>query len=397
MEKEQMEITPQDIIEKEFRVKFRGFDMAEVDSFLEEIAESFFKLTEENTLLNEKILALQQDLETAESTAPQRQVELPAELGDILEDLKQDTTTISAELTGLKQERQTFDALKEKLEKGIASLQEAGAEMMSGPQAELPGDLADTLEAYKQSSAAIAAELTALKEDRKTFDALKKSFEEVISAAKETASSLSPQAGSAEIPADLTKTLEDFMQGTATIAVELAALKQEFGKLSGMREEIKNELQEQLSTFFAGHEAKSSPASGEGIPAAQKSTAATPPLRKKEKLVVARIEKEPEGYVEDSRLPNYRQEEEAAVEGDDLEFLSEDDILDVDKLRGIFQSVLDEGMSDVHESPESDEAAADLLFLDDDDLSQDEHEPEVTFSLDDYETDTQKKDKPKSV
>ena len=69
-----MEITPQDIIDKEFRVKFRGFDMAEVDAFLEEVAESFFKLTEENTLLNEKVLALQEDLETVDSMAPQGQV-----------------------------------------------------------------------------------------------------------------------------------------------------------------------------------------------------------------------------------------------------------------------------------------------------------------------------------
>ena len=31
-----MKMTPQDIIDKEFRTKFRGFDMAEVDIFLEE-------------------------------------------------------------------------------------------------------------------------------------------------------------------------------------------------------------------------------------------------------------------------------------------------------------------------------------------------------------------------
>ena len=52
MEQQEIKITPQDIIDKEFRVKFRGFDMAEVDSFLEEVAENLFKLTEENTVLN---------------------------------------------------------------------------------------------------------------------------------------------------------------------------------------------------------------------------------------------------------------------------------------------------------------------------------------------------------
>ena len=78
--------------------------------------------------------------------------------------------------------------------------------------------------------------------------------------------------------------------------------------------------------------------------------------------------------------------------------MSEDDILDVDKLRGIFQSVLDEGTSDVHDSREGDDATADLLFLYDDDLMQDEHEPEVTFSLDENEADKkQNYGKPKSV
>ncbi|MDH3543288.1 MAG: DivIVA domain-containing protein, partial [Desulfobulbaceae bacterium] len=190
-----MEITPQDIIDKEFRVKFRGFDMAEVDAFLEEVAESFFKLTEENTLLNEKVLALQEDLETLGSMAPQGQVELPAELGNILEDLKQDTSTISVELAAMKQDRQTIDSLKEKLEKFIASFQEAGAEMASQHQTEFPADLADTLEKFKQSSTAIGAELNLLKEDRQSFDLLKKNFAEIIHSAKATVSSMAAGQG----------------------------------------------------------------------------------------------------------------------------------------------------------------------------------------------------------
>jgi DivIVA domain-containing protein len=230
MEKEVMEITLQDIIDKEFRVKFRGFDMAEVDAFLEEVAESFFKLTEENTLLNEKVLALQQDLETAGSMAPQGQVELPSELGNILEDLKQDTTAISVELATIKQDRQ------EKLEKFIASLQESNAEMAARPQVEFPAELAGTLEKFKQSSTAIAAELSVLKEDRKSFDLLKNSFAETVRSVKETASSLTPGQGHAALPADLSKTLEDFKQGTKTIGADLAALKQEVGAISGMRE-----------------------------------------------------------------------------------------------------------------------------------------------------------------
>jgi DivIVA domain-containing protein len=398
MEKEVMEITLQDIIDKEFRVKFRGFDMAEVDAFLEEVAESFFKLTEENTLLNEKVLALQQDLETAGSMAPQGQVELPSELGNILEDLKQDTTAISVELATIKQDRHTIGSLKEKLEKFIASLQESNAEMAARPQVEFPAELAGTLEKFKQSSTAIAAELSVLKEDRKSFDLLKNSFAETVRSVKETASSLTPGQGHAAIPADLSKTLEDFKQGTKTIGADLAALKQQVGAISGMREEIKRELQEQLSAHFAGLDAKLSAVSGKGTPAALKSKAPPPVPGKKEALLTAEIIEGPEGHEEDSRLPDYREEDDAAFAEDDLQFLTEDDILDVDKLRGIFQSVLDEDAGDAHDSREGDDVTADLLFLDDDDLMQDEHEPEVTFSLDENETDKkQNSGKPKSV
>jgi len=41
-----MEITPLDIQNRQFRVKFRGFDVKEVDAFLEQVAEAFRVLTE---------------------------------------------------------------------------------------------------------------------------------------------------------------------------------------------------------------------------------------------------------------------------------------------------------------------------------------------------------------
>jgi len=48
-------ITPLDIQEKQFTVKFRGFDVREVDGFLEETAGVFESLTNENNKLREKI------------------------------------------------------------------------------------------------------------------------------------------------------------------------------------------------------------------------------------------------------------------------------------------------------------------------------------------------------
>lgn len=59
-----MTITQQEILDKQFNVRFRGFDQTEVDTFLEEVAEGFLKLVEENRSLQEKINAL--DLENLE-------------------------------------------------------------------------------------------------------------------------------------------------------------------------------------------------------------------------------------------------------------------------------------------------------------------------------------------
>lgn len=320
---EEMKITPQDIIDKEFRVKFRGFDMAEVDTFLEEAAENFFKLIEENTLLNEKVLALQQNLEIVASAGPRGQVELPAELGNILEDLKQDTTTLSADIAALKQDRQTFGSLREKLEHALVSLQKSVAIMTSQPQVEFPADLSRTLAAFKN--------------------------------------------------------------GTETIGAELAVLKQEVGTISGIREEIKKELQEQLSSHFEGLDTKLSLVRDRTVPGAPQLKAAAPAPEKKETLLAAEIIEEPEGPEEDSRIPAYQEEDDEDSGEGGLEFMSEDDILDVDKLRSIFQSVLDEDVSSGHNSGERDDATADLLFLEDD-LVEDEHEPEVTISLDENET-----------
>jgi cell division initiation protein len=43
-----MKITPVDIQQQQFRVRFRGFDVREVDSFLQQIADEFKTLTAEN-------------------------------------------------------------------------------------------------------------------------------------------------------------------------------------------------------------------------------------------------------------------------------------------------------------------------------------------------------------
>jgi len=50
-----MKTTPIDIRDQQFKVRFRGFDILEVDAFLEKIAEAFESLQLENGSLHKKI------------------------------------------------------------------------------------------------------------------------------------------------------------------------------------------------------------------------------------------------------------------------------------------------------------------------------------------------------
>ena len=383
-----MNITPQDIIDKEFRVKFRGFDMVEVDTFLEEVAEFFFKLNEENTRLNEKVLTLQENMDSGGMIAPQGQMELPAELGNFLEELKQDTAAISAELVSLKQDRSLFVSLEKNIKEAVASLQKATSIIPTQSQTELPADLSSIMEEFKKGSEAINAELVALKEDRHALDSLKKSLGEVISSAKEAGPAMTPQIQAES--GNLAKTLDEFRQGTETMGAELASLKEEVGSIQQIREEIKGELKELFKSYFDDLDAKLSQATPAAISADPKPEAATAGVKKKP-LPAAIIKEKPDDLPEDTRLPDFAEQDETF--DDDLEFLTEDDLLDVDKLRGIFQSALDGSTSDTPNSREDDDGlSADLLFLEDD-IMEDEHEPKVTFSLDEENVD-KKSNKP---
>lgn len=57
-----MEITPLEIQQQQFKVKFRGFDIQEVDTFLEETADSFEMTRRENENLKEEIQRLKLEI-----------------------------------------------------------------------------------------------------------------------------------------------------------------------------------------------------------------------------------------------------------------------------------------------------------------------------------------------
>jgi cell division initiation protein len=56
-----MKITPLDIQQQKFKLKFRGFDPQEVDLFLEQIADAFESLLRENEKLREEISRLENE------------------------------------------------------------------------------------------------------------------------------------------------------------------------------------------------------------------------------------------------------------------------------------------------------------------------------------------------
>jgi len=54
-----MKMTPLDIQQQQFKMRFRGFDVREVDTFLEQMADAFELLQSENNRLHQEIKRLQ--------------------------------------------------------------------------------------------------------------------------------------------------------------------------------------------------------------------------------------------------------------------------------------------------------------------------------------------------
>jgi cell division initiation protein len=62
-----MRITPMDIRKQQFTLKFfRGFDVQEVDAFLDDVADDYEKIVKENMILKEQLNALEERLKGVE-------------------------------------------------------------------------------------------------------------------------------------------------------------------------------------------------------------------------------------------------------------------------------------------------------------------------------------------
>jgi len=57
-----MALSPQDIVRKEFREAFRGYNQADVDLFLDEVVEEYTRVAEDNQKMKVRLAALQQEV-----------------------------------------------------------------------------------------------------------------------------------------------------------------------------------------------------------------------------------------------------------------------------------------------------------------------------------------------
>lgn len=58
-----MKLTPLDIQQQQFKVRFRGFDIREVDSFLDKMAEAFELIQRQNHQLSEEVQKLKHEIQ----------------------------------------------------------------------------------------------------------------------------------------------------------------------------------------------------------------------------------------------------------------------------------------------------------------------------------------------
>ena len=103
-----MRITPMDVRQQQFTVRmFRGFDVQEVDSFLEDLAADYEALLKENALLKEQLQALEgrtRGLEDRERVLQETLVTTQRVVEEMKESARREATLIvrEAELRGEK-------------------------------------------------------------------------------------------------------------------------------------------------------------------------------------------------------------------------------------------------------------------------------------------------------
>jgi cell division initiation protein len=95
-----MKLTPLDIQQQQFTMRFRGFDVREVDLFLEQMANTFEQLQRDNEALKEEILRLRresQGLKKREETFKRAMIHSQKVLENMKENAQKQAELIVAE------------------------------------------------------------------------------------------------------------------------------------------------------------------------------------------------------------------------------------------------------------------------------------------------------------
>lgn len=139
-----MTLTPEDIQSKQFHVRFRGFDVEEVDGFLEQVAENFLMLLEENRTLKVKIDTMTQELEVFKQDETSfKNAILSAQ--KVVDEMKKKSRSEANRM--LMQANAEVTQLKDEGNREIAAL-EARVDQLKSMQSKIMADLRGVLNGY---------------------------------------------------------------------------------------------------------------------------------------------------------------------------------------------------------------------------------------------------------
>ncbi len=163
-----MTLTPLDIQSKQFHVRFRGFDVEEVDAFLEQAAENFLIQVEENKTLSQKVEALTQELSgmkveedsfkdaliSAKQVAEEMKNKSRHEADELVSTTRQEADEL---LSSTRQEAEDIirDAneestkIKNEAHQEVAEL-ELNVDQLKGTQSKLRSELRNVLQSYQR-------------------------------------------------------------------------------------------------------------------------------------------------------------------------------------------------------------------------------------------------------
>ncbi len=139
-------MSPQEIQAKQFHVRFRGFDVEEVDGFVEEVAEHYVLLIEEKKTLASKVESLKAELDAVkneENAFKDAMIAAQRVADEMHQRSKQQATAM------LEQARKESEELKQAARREISELEDR-VTRMHGIKVELHEDLRQVIKTYQE-------------------------------------------------------------------------------------------------------------------------------------------------------------------------------------------------------------------------------------------------------